>query len=539
MPPESWPATTVDYIRNITAIFVDNIRRDATTDCPRCIVDPENFARTEVRLNLLQPAVETLHWSTDESYTLDVHTISNKDNNAPSSMGHLIMSSISGTSTVVRIHLNATTIYGLRHGLETLSQLIAHATDGPTSHRATTIILNAIKITDSPRYTHRGLLLDTARNPLSVCDMERTIRAMAATKLNTLHWHATDTQSFSLEIPSVPGMSQLGGYSPSTVFRPADVQHLVQYARRRGVRIQLEIDAPSHVGSGWQWGPEQGVGNLTVCSNWQPWRQYCIQPPCGQINPANAAVYAVLRKIYEALLDWLPSGESVLHMGGDEVHFGCWNSSAEVLEKMHEMGLGRETSDFVRLWADFQSRALHEWTDAVKARQPAVQTKPAKAILWSSHLTDPATIAKYLPADRYVVQTWVPNTDETARQLLALGYEVIESTKNAWYLDHGFWGQTAYYAWPKVYDNRIGRERGVLGGEACVWSELIDGEILDGRIWPRAAALGERLWSDPTTGSRQALVRMYRMRDRLVRMTGVEAEAVAPVWCVQNEGQCL
>lgn len=52
------------------------------------------------------------------------------------------------------------------------------------------------------------------------------------------------------------------------------------------------------------------------------------------------------------------------------------------------------------------------------------------------------------------------------------------STKNAWYFDHGFWGITQYYQWRTVYSNRIPRKRGVLGGEACVWTELIDGDSL-------------------------------------------------------------
>lgn len=52
------------------------------------------------------------------------------------------------------------------------------------------------------------------------------------------------------------------------------------------------------------------------------------------------------------------------------------------------------------------------------------------------------------------------------------------STKNAWYFDHGFWGITKFYQWRTVYSNRIPRVRGVLGGEACVWTELIDGESL-------------------------------------------------------------
>lgn len=75
---------------------------------------------------------------------------------------------------------------------------------------------------------------------------------------------------------------------------------------------------------------------------------------------------------------------------------------------------------------------------------------------------------------RYIIQTWVPQTDALPTQLLSKGYKLIMSTKDAWYFDHGFWGQTRYYTWKVAYKNRLPRDRNVLGGEACVWSELID-----------------------------------------------------------------
>ena len=72
------------------------------------------------------------------------------------------------------------------------------------------------------------------------------------------------------------------------------------------------------LGNGWQWGPEFGYGDLAVCIDKQPWRQFCIQPPCGQLNPVNANVIQILRLIYLSLIEVLPKGET-LHMGGDEV----------------------------------------------------------------------------------------------------------------------------------------------------------------------------------------------------------------------------
>lgn len=97
-----------------------------------------------------------------------------------------------------------------------------------------------------------------------------------------------------------------------------EIRYIIDYAKKRGVRVIFELDAPSHAGNGWQWGPEAEMGNLAVCVNKMPWRQYCIQPPCGQLNPANSNVFKVLKKLYKELLDIFPHQE-YFHMGGDEV----------------------------------------------------------------------------------------------------------------------------------------------------------------------------------------------------------------------------
>lgn len=102
------------------------------------------------------------------------------------------------------------------------------------------------------------------------------------------------------------------------IYRPSDIRHLLKYAKVRGVRIILELDAPSHAGNGWQWGKSAGLGDLAVCVNQMPWRSYCIQPPCGQLNPINPHTYSVLGDIYNDIIDILPNKE-VFHMGGDEV----------------------------------------------------------------------------------------------------------------------------------------------------------------------------------------------------------------------------
>ena len=49
----------------------------------------------------------------------------------------------------------------------------------------------------------------------------------------------------------------------------------------------------------------------------------------------------------------------------------------------------------------------------------------------------------------------------------------------------------------------------ILGGEAAMWSEQVDGAAVMHKLWPRLSALAERLWTDPSSGWKQAEIRYY------------------------------
>lgn len=325
-------------------------------------------------------------------------------------------------------------------------------------------------IRDKPFYKHRGLLLDTSRNFLPLKHIRQTIVGMATSKLNVLHWHITDAQSFPLEIPRYPQMSNYGAYSPDHIYTLSDIKSIIDFAKLRGVRVIMEIDAPAHAGFGWQWGEEAGLGKLAVCVNKQPWRSYCVQPPCGQLNPVNPNVNVVMSEVYKGLVK-VNDEELNFHMGGDEVHLGCWNSSNEIIQGMQLKGYNRTKEGFLQLWSDFQQEMLNVYDSIVGDKKP-------KVILWSSELTTPENINGYLSPKRYVIQTWVEKEKDLNKELLDKGYELIISTKNAWYFDHGFWGITQYYGWKKVYANKILADPGVLGGEGCMWGEFVNQNLL-------------------------------------------------------------
>ncbi|XP_077285128.1 beta-hexosaminidase 2 isoform X2 [Arctopsyche grandis] len=497
------PSASRDFMEGAIEIFNNNLVKECEGNCTL-------LSDTILSIHMTVNSDDlSLNWSTDESYSLDLST---KGKN-------------------ITIQINAETVFGARHGLETLSQLV-------TSYKATSsvysvpriglIIVSGAKIRDKPIYSHRGLMLDTARNFIPLPAILRTIDAMASTKLNVFHWHITDTQSFPLESPRVPQLVRFGAYSPEQIYHVKDVQHVIREAKQRGIRVLLELDAPAHAGAGWQWGPAAGLGDLAVCWQHQPWRQRCIQPPCGQLNPANPQLYRILADLYRDIAELFPPGE-FFHMGGDEVFFPCWNATKQITDLLESRGMGREQADFIRLWAEYQATALRIYDEAAGT--------PPPIILWSSHLTNPSIIENYLQKDRYIIQTWVPKDDPLPTQLLERGYKIIFSTKDAWYLDHGFWGSTQYHSWRVAYDNILPRFKSVLGGEVCMWTEYVDENNMDSRIWPRAAAVAERLWSDPSSSSKFAQARLARHRERLLRR-GVNPEELQPFWCYQNEGEC-
>ncbi|XP_018025934.1 chitooligosaccharidolytic beta-N-acetylglucosaminidase [Hyalella azteca] len=485
--------------------------------------EPIGYHKVNINIHIEGPSKSHLGLDiTDEKYALVVTT-----------------DLCSQTSTA---NITAKTFFGARHGLETLAQLIDYE-----EIEKKLMIVNSADIKDEPAFPYRGLMLDTSRNFITVEAIKRTIDTMSANKLNTFHWHITDSYTFPLALKSLPKMAYYGTYSPRQVYLPEDVKGLVEYARVRGVRVVPELDAPAHVGFGWQWGPQEGLGNLTVCVDQEPWQEFCLQPPCGQLNIANQNIYTILGKIYQEMLDMFGPLD-LFHFGGDEVNVHCWNTTEEIVTYMKSKNLSLTDESYYAQWSQFQNRAYDLLTEANG------QVK-IPGIIWTSHLTEKGHTNRYLNKEKYIIQIWSVKTDPLIKELLDQKYRLIFSNKDAWYLDCGFsaWvGEglnscSPYKGWQLVYDNspkkialNVSTEVDfslILGGEAPLWTEQADSLTIDGRFWPRGAALGERLWSDPDHDWRDAEYRMVNHRQRLVKR-GVQADRLQPEWCHQNQGRC-
>ena len=138
--------------------------------------------------------------------------------------------------------LEAATVYGALRGLETFSQLVLfNFTSGTYSVAGV-----PLTVVDEPRFQHRGFMVDTSRHYQTLTMLNRLLDSMSYAKLNVLHWHVVDDQSFPLEVRSFPRLQGMGAYSARERYTRLDVADVVEYARLRGIRVMLEIDTPSH-----------------------------------------------------------------------------------------------------------------------------------------------------------------------------------------------------------------------------------------------------------------------------------------------------
>lgn len=252
------------------------------------------------------------------------------------------------------------------------------------------------------------------------------------------------------------------------MYSVGEIKDLLRYALVRGVRIIMEIDSPAHAGYGWQWGKEDGYGDMVTCLGNHPWWDYCVQPPCGQLNPLNNNTYTWLGKLYRDLVQIFPKGET-FHMGGDEVIFQysitsktrfqncihflcsqvavkCWNTTTEIVNWMQKNNRALTESAYLDLWSDFHDRALNVYDNEVG-------NSNSEIILWSSGLTEPHIIEKHLDKKRYTIEVWQGNT--VSVDLANLGYKVIVAVEDIYYLDHGLRPTTTYHSWKVIYNNKL------------------------------------------------------------------------------------
>jgi hexosaminidase len=349
--------------------------------------------------------------------------------------------------------LSAPTVVGALRGLETLLQLLDADRNG--------YFFPGVQIEDQPRFPWRGLLIDVARHFQTMEVLKRNLDAMAAVKMNVLHWHLTEDQGFRVESKKFPKLHQLG--SDGNYYTQEQVKEIIAYARERGIRVVPEFDIPGHSTSWLVGHPELGSapGPYTIE------RRPGIFEPA--LDPTREEVYKFLETFLGEMAALFP--DDYLHIGGDENEGKQWDRNPAIQDYMKKKGI----KDNHALQAYFNTRLLK-----------ILQKHGKKMIGWDEILQPE------LPKD-VVIHSWrgTAALAEAARK----GYDGILS--NGYYIDLIQPASQHYVADPLPADSTLtpAEAKHVLGGEATMWAEWVTPETIDSRIWPRTAAIAERLWS--------------------------------------------
>lgn len=433
-------------------------------------------------------------------------------------------------SEVGCVSIKTVSTQGGLHAISTLSQLFyAHSDCG---HDYTPYA--PIFIKDSPTYEHRGILLDICRNEISPKDVMRTIDGLALSKLNRLHLHATDSQSWPIEIPSLPELALKGAYHKDQIWSVADLKEVQEYGVCRGVEVFLEISVPSHSGSIFHSFP-----SLVTAYNQQPWEQYAAEPPAGQLKLNSPEVPPFLTTLFNDLLPRLSTYSSHFHVGGDE-----FNSKVCSIDPTVKSDAKHDIRPLLQKFYDHVFSHISAHSMIPIAFEEVV-------LEWDLEL--PKSI---------IIQIW--RDQASLASVVEKGYRALFGPCSHWYLDGGFgsWVDpnpsnakssvqppfldwcSPYKNWRQIYsynplaDISEKHRHLVLGGEVCLWGELTDGITLDGKVWPRAAAAAEVMWTGSRKLSEDTTRRLAEMRERLVKK-GIASSMVQMEWCLSNPGASL
>jgi len=343
---------------------------------------------------------------------------------------------------------------GIMHGLQTFLQLVEVTPEGYAAP--------AIHVEDTPRFPWRGLSIDVSRHFISMEVLQRNVDAMAAAKLNVLHLHLSDDQGFRLESKEYPKLQELG--SDGMYYRQSEMRELIAYASDRGIRIVPEFDMPGH-STAWF----VGYPDLSSAAGpYQIERRWGIFDPA--MDPTRESTYKFLDKFIAEMASIFP--DRYFHIGGDEVNGKQWDANPKISEfkQAHNLKNNQELQQYFTV------------------RIEKIVSKHHKSMVGWDEILTPG-----MPKD-IVIQSWrgQESLAEAARQ----GYRGILSS--GYYLDAIQPAEQHYLVDPVSGAGATltaEQQKLILGGEACMWEEFASDESIESRIWPRAAAVAERLWS--------------------------------------------
>ena len=375
-----------------------------------------------------------------------------------------------------------------------------------------------IVIEDWPVLGLRGFMLDVVRDFRTKDEVFKVLDIMASYKLNLLHFHLGDDESWCLEIPKLPELTAFSGHHElpdwdlkeskalkptangrignTTFYTEEEYKEILQYAAERQIAVVPEFDAPGHSRAAIKamQAYEKRTGDDTyrlqdpadTSHYWtaQDFTDNVLDPDLPGVYKFYGVVFDEVIRMHQEAGVPLPG----IHIGGDEVPDGAWTGRDRKKVK------DTFTRGMVQLARD-RNLKLAGWQEMVENIEPETLEALKKQLLfvnaWST-LNERAD----LPA-----------------RLANAGIPVLLSNVQHAYVDLAYsddpddiglhWGgyvdERKGYALPVYSYPGLQKPENIVGAEALLWSENI--RSLDNATYqmlPKALGVWERAWNPCT-----------------------------------------
>ena len=411
---------------------------------------------------------------------------------------------------------------GVFNGIQTFMQLLPADVYGVGCKLPVAVPYCTIE--DSPRWSHRGFMLDVCRTWMDKEAVKDFIDLLAYHKINNLRLHLTDDEAWRIDIESHPELAREGGYRGGDAkiwprygkwnerwggyYTKEDMADIIEYARVRNIEVIPEIDLPGHSLCIATLHPEilcSYTPNTVAAHGYDTRSAFC---------PSKDANYEIIDDILTEVCAMFPS--RYIHVGGDEVDMSQWRRCPDCAALMQREGM-TSTAELQRYFMSRMADILER-----NGKLPAV---------WNEAIDGEALDGNTR------VYGW--EGVKECREAAAVGYDVVVMPGAYFYFDmkqtprepgHDW---AAIFDWTKVYNftpAAVGftatEEDNIVGIEASFFSEAYASrnpespDYLHYQTFPRMVALAEIAWKvDDERDSEAFYRRMVAHYDRLDAMS--------------------
>lgn len=389
-----------------------------------------------------------------------------------------------------QIIIEGSTSAGVFYGMQTFRKSL------PLGGSEKTVTMPTVCITDSPRFSYRGMMLDCGRHFFPINFIKKFIDILALHNMNVFHWHLTEDQGWRIEIKKYPRLTSIGSMRSGTVvgrnstlddsipyggyYTQDEAKEIVEYARQRHITVIPEIEMPGHMLAALAAYPELGCtgGPYEVAHKWGVFKDVlCL---------GNEKTYKFLQDIIDEIVHIFPS--PYIHIGGDETPTDRWETCPKCRRLAESQGiepnhLQQYFTNRIEKYSNSKRRRIIGWDEMLKGKIAH------SAIIMSWRGIGPGSEAAKLGHD--VIMSPTDND-----------YFDYYQTKNTWNEPLAFGG---YLPVSKVYEFEpcpdslsVEAKKHIIGVQSNLWTEYISTRNqVEYMIMPRIAATSEVQWTAP------------------------------------------